>query len=159
VLKLEDMILGLSHNKKIVITVLVLVVAVACGFLWYRSLLQEKYYTNEMYNATIIEMKDSSIVVDGTLSIPPPAPRINKKIEFLITPETIITKKVMIMDLSKSSNQPQTPETRIETGDISDLKIKKHIDVIRGAKNLVDNNKVVAEEIRYLKFIYENKPQ
>lgn len=152
--KIKYMFLSSSSNKRTVVIGLAIVLVLVLGLILYYHLRDEPFI-DVMYGGSIIEVKDNSIVVEGELVLP--SGRVNKTIEFVITPETVITKKVVIMDLSAKS--VYTPETRIESGKIPELRIKKSVDMVKSSKNLVTNSKVVAKEIGYSGFSYENKPQ
>lgn len=148
-----------SFNKSKLFASIVFIVIVVIGGVWFFSRNQDSLSAYEMMSASVIEVKDNTILVEGMLTLSS-GEKIKKQIEVVVTEETAITKTTLVADLSISpEDQPYTPERRTEKGNIADLRVGTHINMLKSLDNMYKKTKVVAEEISYINFSYENKPE
>ena len=148
-----------SFNKSKLIASLFFIVIVVIGGVWFFSRNQDSLSAYEMMSASVIEVKDSTILVEGMLLLSS-GEKVKKQIEVVVTEETAITKTTLVADLSISAeDQPYTPQRRTEGGNIADLRVGTHINMLKSLDNMYKETRVVAEEISYINFSYENKPE
>jgi len=148
-----------SFNKSKLFASLIFIVIVVIGGVWFFSRNQDSLSAYEMMSASVIEVKDGAILVEGMLTLSS-GEKVKKQIEVVVTEETAITKTTLVADLSISpEDQPYTPQRRTEEGNIADLGVGRHIDMLKSLDNMYKKTKVVAEEISYINFSYENKPE
>lgn len=138
-------------NKKILVVIAFALVA-GVGFMF----LSGKYFQKaryEMIGGTIKEVKNGSIVVDGSVRSldPKNSSQERKTIEFIITSRTILKKSTISATIDQmKSGKPFHPETKITAGNISDLIIGMGIFKIESKDNLFSADKATAAEINYI---------
>ena len=148
-----------SFNKSKFFASIVLIIIIVLGAIWFFSRNPDTLSAHEMLGASVIEVKDDTILVEGMLLLSS-GEKVKKQIEVVVTEETAITKTTLVADLSISpEDQPYTPERRTEKGNVADLRVGTHIDMLKSLDNMYKKTKVVAEEISYINFSYENKPE
>lgn len=138
-------------NKKIlVIITFALIAGVGFIFLSGKYLQKARY---EMTGGTIKEVKNGSIVVDGSVRSLDPKNSLQepKTVEFTITSRTILKKSTISATIDQlKSGKPFHPETKITAGNISDLTIGIGIFRIESKDNLLSADKATADEINYI---------
>ena len=147
---------GHSLSKPKLIVSLIFMTVLVVGGIWVFS--RNQLSATEMQNARIIEVRDGSILVEGSLFLSNGVSTM-QEVEFLITPETKLTKTTLIMDLSIPSDQAYTPQKTNEQGNISDLTPRETINRIVASENIYNKQKAVAVEVIYRIYKYENKPE
>lgn len=148
-----------SFNKPKLLVSITFLIIVVLGIVWFSSRNPNSLSAHEMMSASVIEVKESTILVEGILLLSS-GEKVKKQIEVVVTEETAITKTTLVADLSISpEDQPYTPERRTEEGDITDLVVGRHISMLKSLDNMYKKTKVVAEEINYINFSYENKSE
>src|SRR3989338_9169480 len=148
-----------SFNKPKLLVSIAFVIIVVLGAIWFFSRDSSSLSAHEMVGASIIEVKDNTILVEGMLTLSS-GEKVKKQIEVVVTEETAITKTTLVADLSISpEDQPYTPQRRTEGGNIADLRVGTHINMLKSLDNMYKETRVVAEEISYINFSYENKPE
>ena len=150
------------NKKAIILSSVVIILVVGAGYLYvpqfksYSKKFQIKE-TNQLQNqmsGEVVEVKNSSIVVEGMVG------RENKKIEFIITPETVLKNGSNTITLEQiRSGKSFQPKFEQKTGKISDFVQNTNISItrIQSKENLFIINKTTATLIDYVTFIFPTK--
>jgi|SRR3989344_5657091 len=147
-------------DKKIVNWMLVVVVMVALvislSVNWFDKreakilqvkMLEEKESLTKM-GGTVVEIKKDSVVVKGTILTSDLNKRISdKKVEFIITPETVFNKTTIRIPIEENSTS--SPSISQELGSISDFKLGMFIKNIQGTDDLSSIEKTNLKTVQY----------
>lgn len=132
-------------NKKIILPVFLLVIVIAGILLWGS---REKI-DNQIGSGSVLELKDSSVVVQGYLIAPDQEKKVIN-VEFLVDKNTSFKKMTMLVDVKKySDGKPFTPEMVETVGSLSDLVRGTKIRGVITDDKLVDKGTAKALEIQY----------
>lgn len=136
--------------KKVILMILLVVIAGAIYYFYFNSnIFTTPKIENSIGNGTVVEVKDSSVVIQGYLE----SPTEDKKIitvEFTVDNKTLFKKMVMIVDVEKHSDgRPFRPELSEVSGSLSDLKTGTVINGVKTKDKLENNGTAKALEIIY----------
>lgn len=141
-------------NKKYSLLLLLVIVIAGLSF-WF---LKEKSSTVSALGAGRVAAVDGNVVtVEGFLDEQVDAKdRKPVTVHFTTDASTKFTKKVLIIDAKKYLDKgPFTPETRIESGKLSDLAKGTVINSVSSTNSLKDGGSATATEINYTAIQYE----
>lgn len=132
------------------------VVLIGIVFLFFSGYFKKTEYSNQMVGARVIEVKKDSAVVEGTVRSMDSRnlPDEKRTVEFFFGSRAVFKKSVISAKAEQIKNgEPFHPETKITTGNFSDLAEGMGIFRIESKDNLFLADKALASEIDY--FIYD----
>lgn len=136
-------------NKKITILLLISLVILVTALSFFSNKASDNQKTgqaiHQMTRGTIVELKsDTSIVVEGQIGME------RKKVEFTITPQTILKNHASIFPKSGiQDGKVFRVETELKLGKQSDFAVNLMINKIESKEDLSNINKATAIEINY----------
>lgn len=141
------------NNQKVLLSILAVLLVI--GFVYFYS---DKYSNRPvdyvLQDATIKEVKEGSLVLEGSLRSLDGKIFENKIIEFHISSETRLIKNVKVITKEQTGSKGEfTPTLEVRAGSISDFVVGgPGIVYAKGDKNLFARDEVNALEIKYMTY-------
>lgn len=142
-------------RKKIIILLsgLLIIIAIALPYIFNRTSDNQKTGQGVylMTGGKMIELKSNiSIIAEGVVGLE------RKKVEFTITPQTVLKNEVTILVASEAKEgEVYHPKTEIRRGNQSDFVVGMWINEIKSKEDLLINNKATATEIFFATFEFK----
>ncbi|GEM_PF-6607105 len=150
-------------NKKIYLSILavLIVVLLFLRFFIYKhqdqsnNLSTKEKFSDTMVGGKIIESKDNSIVIKGTVKASNQADFSldeTKTIEFIFTPETVIIKSELTRPVDVEEGKQFKPVVKEMSGDKTGLTLNKVVTNLHSVENLFKVDKATLVDIKYDEF-------
>lgn len=142
-------------NKLIFIILLVMVLLTGV-FLGFNLLNQGQRVENSIGNGTVLEVSDSSVLIQGYLISPTEQKKVIK-VTFTIDKNTVFKKTTMVVDVKKHSDgEPFKPELMETQGNLSEIKKGTNIVGVKTYDLLKNDGTAKASEIHYKGVLFNN---